>query len=223
VFSEDQAPVKLQVDRYREVTAFAHRSRARGANPREPRTSQPTDRAALQKTKTEAVKVIRDHGCSYLIAATTSCSHVYEMRSKKPHCGQCSQCIERRFATLSEDLRAHDPQESYRHDLLLDEWKENEPRALAENYVRFVVDLKNASHEALYARFAGELSRAIQWLPGERDANARALIDIHKRHATEVFSVLEREVIRHARGLLDGSLPPFCLLRMAVSRDHQLE
>jgi hypothetical protein len=39
----------------------------------------------------------------------------------------------------------------------------------------------------------------------------------------DVFSILEREVIRHARGLLDGSLPPFCLLRMAVSRDHRLE
>lgn len=177
----------------------------------------------LWKTKTEVVKIIRDHGCSYLIAGTISCSHVYEMRSKKPHCGECSQCIERRFATLSDDLQGHDPQQSYRHDLLLDEWKENEPRALAENYVRFVVDMKNASPEALYARFAGELSRAIQWLPGERDANARALVDIHKRHAMEVFSILEREVIRHARGLLDGSLPPFCLLRMAVSRDHRLE
>jgi branched-chain amino acid transport system substrate-binding protein len=83
-------------------------------------TSSPTlvENPLLWKTKTEAVKTIRDHGCSYLIAATISCSHVYEMRSKKPHCGECSQCIERRFATLSDDLQAHDPQESYRHDLL---------------------------------------------------------------------------------------------------------
>jgi hypothetical protein len=142
----------------------------------------------LWKTETEAVKIIRDHGCSYLIAATISSSHVYEMRSKKPHCGECSQCIERRFATLSDDLQAHDPQESYRHDLLLDEWKENEPRALAENYVRFVVDIKNASPEALYARFAGELSRAIQWLPGERDANARALVATYRASLVDWWS-----------------------------------
>jgi hypothetical protein len=80
----------------------------------------------LWKTKTEAVRIIRNHGCSYLIAATISCSHVYEMRSKKPHCGECSQCIERRFATLSDDLQAHDPQESYRH----------KPVALVERAIR---------------------------------------------------------------------------------------
>ena len=183
----------------------------------------PVENPLFWRTKTEAVKLIKAHGCSHLIASTVSCSHVYEMSKGKPHCGECSQCIDRRFATLHDDLKAHDPQARYRHNLLLDEWKEDEPRTLAESYVRFVIDVRNASHEALYARFAGELSRAIQWLPGDRDSNARALIDTHKRHAAEVFSVLEREVTRHARGLLDSSLPPFCLLRMAVSRDHQLE
>jgi hypothetical protein len=104
------------------------------------------------KTKREAVTLIKERGCSQLITSTISCSHVYGMSKDKPHCGTCSQCIDRRFATLHDDLEAHDSPMHYRHDLLLDEWEVNEPRTLAESYVRFFINVRNASHEDLYMR-----------------------------------------------------------------------
>ena len=90
----------------------------------------------LWKTKTEAVRIIREHGCSYLIAATISCSHVYEMRSKKPHCGECSQCIERRFATLSDDLQAHDFQKAWARTSCLIDRERMSARPGWRDYVR---------------------------------------------------------------------------------------
>ena len=174
------------------------------------------------RTKAEVVKVIGDHGCSHLIASTISCSHVYQMSKEQPHCGECSQCIDRRFGVLGAGLETEDPEGQYRLKLLVDEWKAGEPRTLAESYIRFAVDARNASVEAFYARFAGEISRAVQSLPGDRDRNARQVVDTQKRHAASVFSILEREVARRASGLLDGSLPPYCLLRIAVSSHDQL-
>ena len=168
------------------------------------------------------MKVIGDHGCSHLIASTISCSHVYQMSKEQPHCGECSQCIDRRFGVLGAGLETEDPEGQYRLKLLVDEWKAGEPRTLAESYIRFAVDARNASDEAFYARFAGEISRAVQSLPGDRDTNARQLVDTQKRHAASVFSILEKEVARRASGLLDGSLPPYCLLRIAVTSHDQL-
>jgi hypothetical protein len=144
------------------------------------------------------------------------------MSKGQPHCGECSQCIDRRFGVLGAGLETQDPEGQYRLKLLVDEWKAGEPRTLAESYIRFAVDARNANEEVFYARFAGEISRAVQSLPGDRDANARQLVDTQKRHAASVFSILEREVVRHVSGLLDGSLPPYCLLRIAVASHDQL-
>jgi Queuosine biosynthesis protein QueC len=180
------------------------------------------DNPFLWKTKAEVVKVIGDRGCSHLIASTISCSHVYQMSKEQPHCGECSQCIDRRFAILGAGLETQDPERQYRLKLLVDDWNAGEPRTLAESYIRSAVDARNASDEAFYAKFAGEISRAVQSLPGDRDRNARQLVDVQKRHAASVFSILGREVARRVNGLLDGSLPPHCLLRIAVTSHDQL-
>ena len=180
------------------------------------------DNPFFWKTKAEVVKIVGDHSCSHLLASTISCSHVYQMNKKQPHCGECSQCIDRRFGVLGAGLETEDPEGQYRLKLLVDEWKAGEPRTLAESYIRFAVDARNASVEAFYAKFAGEISRAVQSLPGDRDTNARQVVDTQKRHAASVFSILEKEVARRASGLLDGSLPPYCLLRIAVSSHDQL-
>jgi hypothetical protein len=180
------------------------------------------DNPFFWKTKAEVVKIIGDHGCSHLLASTISCSHVYQMNKKQPHCGECSQCIDRRFGVLGAGLETEDPEGQYRLKLLVDEWKAGKPRTLAESYIRFAVDARNASVEAFYAKFAGEISRAVQSLPGDRGRNARQVVDTQKRHAESVFSILEKEVARCARGLLDGSLPPYCLLRIAVTSHDQL-
>ena len=154
------------------------------------------DNPFLWKTKAEVVKVIGDRDCSHLIASTISCSHVYQMSKEQSHCGECSQCIDRRFAILGAGLETQDPEGQYRLKLLVDEWDAGEPRTLAESYIRSAVDARNASDEAFYARFAGEISRAVQSLPGDRDRNARQLVDVQKRHAASVFSILGKEVAR---------------------------
>jgi Queuosine biosynthesis protein QueC len=180
------------------------------------------DNPFFWKTKAEVVKIVGDHSCSHLLASTISCSHVYQMNKEQPHCGECSQCIDRRFGVLGAGLETDDPEGQYRLKLLVDEWKAGEPRTLAESYIRFAVDARNASAEAFYAKFAGEISWAVQSLPGDRDKNARQVVDTQKRHAASVFSILEKEVAHRASGLLDGSLPPYCLLRIAVSSHDQL-
>src|SRR5262249_30315677 len=70
-------------------------------------------------TKSEVTERIVQSGCSDLIRHTRSCTRVHAMTKLHPHRGQCSQCIDRRFAILAAGQDQEDPEEAYKVDLLL--------------------------------------------------------------------------------------------------------
>jgi 7-cyano-7-deazaguanine synthase in queuosine biosynthesis len=52
-------------------------------------------------TKSEVVEKAAENQCADLIRHTRSCSRVRDMTKIHSHCGECSQCIDRRFAILA--------------------------------------------------------------------------------------------------------------------------
>jgi 7-cyano-7-deazaguanine synthase in queuosine biosynthesis len=88
------------------------------------------------RTKAEIVEGISAHGCGDLIRDTRSCTRVRDMTRQHPHCGVCSQCIDRRFAVLAAGAADHDPAEAYRVDLLTGERDAGPDRDLALAYER---------------------------------------------------------------------------------------
>src|SRR5207249_4220488 len=89
----------------------------------------------LWKTKAEVVRLIADAGCGPLIKYTTSCTSTWEMTKQYPHCGTCSQCIDRRFAVLAAGQQGNDPAEAYKVDLLIGERTEGDPRTMLAAYL----------------------------------------------------------------------------------------
>ena len=171
----------------------------------------------LWKTKAEVVKILDDHGCGDLIRGSVSCSRVHKMTKYKTHCGACSQCIDRRFGTLGAGLEAHDPEEMYEVWLLEDGRNKDEDRTMAEAYVKTASDIRQMTDLGFLSKYAGELSRVVQHLPGAQDDNAKRVIDLFKRHAKTVFTVMKDGVESHADELLNHSIPANSLLMMAIS------
>jgi 7-cyano-7-deazaguanine synthase in queuosine biosynthesis len=69
----------------------------------------------IWKTKTDVVRIIKDNGCGALVARSVSCSRTVEATKLHTHCGRCSQCIDRRFATLAAGATdEEDPSEMYK-------------------------------------------------------------------------------------------------------------
>jgi hypothetical protein len=169
------------------------------------------------RTKAEVVRTIEDRGCGDLIRTTVSCTHVRNMTNYKTHCGVCSQCIDRRFGVLAAGLGGRDPEEMYAVRLLQDERRKKDDRTMAEGYARSALEIRRMNDHAFLGKYAGELSRAVGYLPGAADGNAKALFDLHKRHAEGVFSVLAEGVSAFAADIVDGKLPPHSLLKMAVA------
>ena len=90
----------------------------------------------LWLTKTEVVNLIGDAGCGELIGQSVSCTHTREQTTEKPHCGRCSQCISRKFATLASRFSSCDPGNLYHLDLLTDPRTPEKDRTLVESFIR---------------------------------------------------------------------------------------
>ncbi len=169
------------------------------------------------KTKTEVVQQIMASGLSDLIRVSASCVDVQNMSTRQPHCGVCSQCVDRRFAILSAGLAEKDePADSYRVDLLTGSRTEGEQRTLAASYVRFAKSMRSMDLERFTSEF-GAASRAFNQIPGmSAKQAAEAIHALHQRHGNAVWSVIEKGAAEKASDLMNGRLPESAILAMSV-------
>jgi len=131
----------------------------------------------------------------------------------------CSQCIDRRFGSLAAGLEEHDLVERYGIDIFLDPLEEGDPRAQAESYIRFAIEIDRSSDNDLFERY-GELYDCILPDDPDPDATARDLLGLLRRHAEQVLGVTRSYVQRYSMSFLKGELPSTCLLRLVTAGEH---
>jgi hypothetical protein len=170
----------------------------------------------LWRTKTEVVKLISDLGCRDLIRHSRSCTRTFEATKLWPHCGTCSQCVDRRFAMLAAGLADEDPSEAYKVDLLTGERDVGEPRTVAEQYVQRATKMNGADEARFYTDFP-EASRVLRRV-GLPVADAAVRVrELHDRHAKDVLRVLDEAIAAHATDLRAGKLKNSCLIVLAAT------
>lgn len=175
------------------------------------------DNPFIWLTKTDIVERIVANGCSDLIRGTRSCTRVHDMTVLHPHCGRCSQCIDRRFAVIAAKQSAEDPAEAYKVDLFLGERQAGPDREMALAYVRSASDINQMTDVAFFSHY-GETSRVVGFFSEFADAVGRRIFDLYRRHSATVCSVFDEAIALHASKLREGSLPADCLLYLAVSQ-----
>ncbi|MBA3518173.1 MAG: 7-cyano-7-deazaguanine synthase, partial [Rhizobiales bacterium] len=140
------------------------------------------------RTRAEALTLLVEHGCEQLLSDTRSCSHSRQLADKS-HCGVCSQCVDRRFATVAAGLEAFDPPDRYGVDIFTDPLGEGDPRVFATSYIGHAQRVDKLAPEDLFFEFP-ELNACID-LEGRGVAvSAASLADMLKRHADEVLGVI---------------------------------
>ena len=177
------------------------------------------DNPFLFRTKTEVVASLGTYKAARLIGSTCSCSHSMFQTKTQRHCGRCSQCIDRRFATLAADLQSCDSSGDYVSDVFIGPRADPLEKAIAIDYVRHGLELARKAENELAATFNAELSRAVHHVEG-RSQVARDLISLHKRHGEVVSRVLEQQLRANAVAFVSGSLNPTSLLAMVATREH---
>jgi 7-cyano-7-deazaguanine synthase in queuosine biosynthesis len=168
-------------------------------------------------TKAEVVERISANGYGNLIRRTRSCTRVRDMTKLHPHCGQCSQCIDRRFAVLAAGQEHEDPAEAYKVDLLLGGREPGPDREMALAYVRSASAVKQMEDIAFFTHY-GETSRIFGFFPESADTVASRIIDLHRRHASSVCRVFDDAISANASVLREANLPADCLISLIIGK-----
>lgn len=171
------------------------------------------DNGFLWKTKSDVVADIVKLGHGAMLEWSTSCTHTRKYRKDKPHCGECSQCIDRRFAILSSGAEQFEPADRYRHQLLTDARSEGESRIMLASYLETAQQVAEMDITAFYSRY-GEAVRALPHIDLPAEDAASRIFDLYKRHGKQVMSAIEAAGKAHFAEIRKRSLPETCTLRL---------
>jgi 7-cyano-7-deazaguanine synthase in queuosine biosynthesis len=167
----------------------------------------------LWLTKSEVLEVLRANGCETLISETTSCASVRNLAMTTKQCGVCSQCIERRFAVLAAGLGVYEASGNYNVDLFKGAHTKTEDVTMAEQHVSRAERLASMTELAFFANY-GQIFRALPYMEGRADENARRVFDLHQRYGRATLGVVDSEM-RNSTGFVNAlKLPDTSLLAM---------
>ena len=119
-----------------------------------------------------------------------------------PHCGDCSQCVDRRFAAEASGIEAHDPKERYERDIFWHDLR-GAGRRQVEAHVRVARRLERMGPDEFLLSYR-EAADAVRYLPGTTSEAATAIYELHRRFAKETLAIVERHVVRQAPHIARG-------------------
>ncbi len=164
------------------------------------------------KTRTEIVESILEAGCGHLIGGTISCVHTWNRTNQHPHCGTCSQCIDRRLAVLAAQASQYDPADGYKVDLLTGN-REQSSRTMLAVYLETANRIPRYTPADFFAHF-GEAVRAFGSLEHSPELSAVAIYEMMRRHSEAVNRVVDSALRDHATAIRQRALPSTCLVRL---------
>ncbi|MCW5756713.1 MAG: 7-cyano-7-deazaguanine synthase [Phycisphaeraceae bacterium] len=167
----------------------------------------------LWKTKADVVADIVKAGHGSMIDYSISCTHTRKYRKDKPHCGVCSQCIDRRFAVLAADAAQFEPEDRYRHKLLTDPREEGESRIMLASYLETAQQVAAMDVTAFYSRY-GEAVRALAHIDLPVDEAAKRIFELYRRHGQQIVSAIEAAGRAQMGQIIRRTLPESCTLRL---------
>jgi DNA-binding response OmpR family regulator/7-cyano-7-deazaguanine synthase in queuosine biosynthesis len=171
----------------------------------------------LWDTKADILKAIRDAGNADLCAGTSSCTHTWEA-TDQPHCGRCSQCVDRRLTALAAGLdEREDPPGGYREDVLFGPC-EGADLTLVERYVGTARRVERITDPLAFARSYAEVARALRHVGQAPAVAAERICRLYRRHGEQVIRALSRAVGQRSEDLVRLNCPSNCLVRIALGQ-----
>lgn len=183
--------------------------------------SFPVENPYQELTRAEVAGRIRDAGASELLKYTRSCASVRPATRQHPHCGVCSQCVDRRFAVRAADLAASDSDEAYEVDLFRDAIDEADV-LLPVGYIDTAYRMKALTSPGSFLQHYPEVATALPGLQAmwacEEDTALDRLWNLHRRQADGIVGVLEGELASRANDVFNGRVHPLSLLGRCLDK-----
>lgn len=142
-------------------------------------------------TREEVLSTLTAAGLQDLLRETVSCSRTRGLPADRPHCGVCSQCVGRRYATEAVGLAEWDGPALYvtdifRHPLT----DQNDARTVVLGFIRLANNILDQQDADLFETYP-ELSDVIQDDDLSPAKTVNRYIAMLRRHASSVRRVTE--------------------------------
>lgn len=156
------------------------------------------------KTKTEVVEEIKRNDLLNLMNSSVSCSKTFKPLGPATHCGECSQCIDRRFAAYAAECDSSDEGGIYAFDFINSSITNGETKTGIIDYLRQARYLHQSNIGNFLATMADQLSDAVDFRVDEQK-QVELIHELCKRHGQQVQQALIR-MIKPLENYPEGSL-----------------
>lgn len=171
------------------------------------------------RTKTDVFDGIKKAGHVDLCKYAVSCTHTWEMTKLHTHCGECTQCVDRRLAALAAGLSDdEDPEEMYALNVLTDARNKPESQTIIERMVGIANEIEAMNDATQFAIRFGEMSRALKHVEGRTDEVAQRLFLLHQRHAHQICGAIDATGTALVPEMRREKIPETCLISIALGR-----
>lgn len=148
-----------------------------------------------KSTKEDIIKIFQKLNRLDLISSAVSCSSTRTKHSMCPHCGCCSQCIDRRFAIFAAGLTDYDGE--YAEDFIY-EMKDHETTQRLYQQMRFASAKDYQTQFDLLKNYGDETQDAIEYWPCDNPQDS--LEEIHNllmRYSDSVLRAAKQIQIKY--------------------------
>jgi Queuosine biosynthesis protein QueC len=178
------------------------------------------DTPFADSTKADVIREAITRGGEALAHRTVSCARGMFRRPIQPHCGTCSQCVDRRFAGIAAGWDDDIERPQHEVDLFRDPLKDGEPAMYAEQYLRFAWTALDMTPDDLARE--QDVWRAAQ-VADNANAEITRIYALVQRHAEQIDGAYQAVFTRNHPDYVRGKLPAKGLLRRIGELEHRRE
>ena len=172
-------------------------------------------------TRTDILKRLRDSGHGGLCARSVSCVHPIAMTSQHPHCGRCSQCVDRRLCALAAGLTAaEDPPSGYASNVLIDEHQGTD-LTLIERYLGTVRSVAKLPNPLQFMAVYGEGTRVLRHCGVSAAEAAEKVFRLYRKHAEQILDAIGMGFAQYGDLVARDTLIPTSMLGLARGRSYR--
>jgi hypothetical protein len=176
----------------------------------------------LWKTKSDVIRELSAATGAELMPSAVSCSRTFLKIGSATHCGECSQCVDRRFASYAADLADIDDSVPYAVNFVVNPSSNEEAKTTLVDYVRQAHEFATWNEDHFAIELFGQITEALDYVGAATDEERLNKISgLCRRHGKQVMKALA--LMRNKHDNLEASITPGSLLSLVADREYLKE
>jgi hypothetical protein len=145
------------------------------------------------KTKTDILELLAKHNREGYINSAVSCSATRMKKPNSTHCGGCSQCVDRRFATYAAQLEVFDGTAIYDLDFIEEKIEDRGMKTTVVDYVRLARDFRKMNYRTFCSEKLSELAELVDYIEGnDEEEKIDKIYNLCVQHGKQIESAISR-------------------------------